>query len=64
MPSYGSQLLINGGDLGITPEALALHDELSEEVPVPILHSNGCRTGIPPGTRWACVTFFRNCRSL
>jgi len=52
MLSHGPQLLTNGGDLGITPEALTLYDELSEEVPVPILHSNGCGTGIPPGARW------------
>jgi hypothetical protein len=41
MLSHSPQLLVNGGDLGITPEALALYDELTEEVPVPILHSNG-----------------------
>ena len=58
MLSHGPQLLINGGDLGITPETLSLYDELSEEVPVPILHSNGCGTGIPAGTRWGCVTAF------
>ena len=41
MLNHGPQLLVNGGDLGITPEALSLYDELTEEVPVPILHSNG-----------------------
>ena len=41
MLSHQPQLLINGGDLGITPEAISLYDELTEEVPVPILHSNG-----------------------
>ena len=41
MLSHQPQLLINGGDLGITPEALTLYDELTREIPVPILHSNG-----------------------
>ena len=41
MLAHNPQLLINGGDLGINPEALALYDELIEDVPVPILHSNG-----------------------
>ncbi len=41
MFSHQPQLLINGGDLGIAPSALALYDKLTREVPVPILHSNG-----------------------
>ena len=41
MLDHNPQVLVNGGDLGITAEALALYDELITEAPVPILHSNG-----------------------
>ena len=41
MLEHKPQLLVNGGDLGIDSKALALYDELIEDVPVPILHSNG-----------------------
>ena len=41
MLDHNPQVLVNGGDLGITAEAIALYDELIAEAPVPILHSNG-----------------------
>jgi hypothetical protein len=41
MLAHRPQLLVNGGDLGITPEAVALYRELIGDVTVPVLHSNG-----------------------
>ena len=41
MLGHEPELLICGGDLGITPEAVALYGEVTRDVPVPILLSNG-----------------------
>ena len=41
MLSHDPQLLVCGGDLGVTPEAVALYTEITRDVPVPILLSNG-----------------------
>lgn len=41
MLSHDPKLLVNGGDLGITPEAVTLYRDLTQDVQIPILHSNG-----------------------
>ena len=41
MLSHDPQLLVCGGDLGVTPEAAALYREMTQDVPIPILLSNG-----------------------
>jgi hypothetical protein len=41
MLSHDPQVLVNGGDLGITPEAVGLYRQVTRNIPVPILHSNG-----------------------
>ena len=41
MLSHEPALLINGGDLGLTPEAVTLYREMTQDVDIPILHSNG-----------------------
>ena len=41
MLAHDPKLLINGGDLGVTPEAVALYRDLTKDVHLPILHSNG-----------------------
>jgi hypothetical protein len=52
MLSHDPQLLINGGDLGITPEAISLYQKMTRDLPVPLLMSNGnheiCSGYIPP----------------
>jgi hypothetical protein len=41
MLGHDPELLICGGDLGITPEAVTLYGELTQDITVPILLSNG-----------------------
>ena len=41
MLSHDPQLLICGGDLGVTPEAVARYTDMTRDVPVPIILSNG-----------------------
>ncbi len=41
MLSYGPQLLINGGDLGITPEAVETYHRMIQGLPIPVYHVNG-----------------------
>ncbi len=41
MLTHDPQLLINGGDLGVTQEAIDLYHDLTQDVPIPILLSNG-----------------------
>ena len=41
MLGHDPELLVCGGDLGITPEAVALYREVTQDVTVPILLSNG-----------------------
>jgi len=41
MLGHDPELLLCGGDLGITPEAVSLYREMTQDVPAPILLSNG-----------------------
>ena len=41
MLGHDPELLVCGGDLGVTPEAVALYTEVTRDVSVPILLSNG-----------------------
>ena len=41
MLAHEPEVLVNGGDLGITPAATALYAELTRDIPVPIVLSNG-----------------------
>ena len=41
MLGHEPELLICGGDLGVTPEAVSLYAEVTRDCPVPILLSNG-----------------------
>ncbi len=41
MLSHQPQVLVCGGDLGVTPEAVSLYTEMMRGVPVPVLLSNG-----------------------
>ena len=41
MLAHEPQLLVCGGDLGVTPEAVTLYREMTAGIPVPILLSNG-----------------------
>ena len=41
MLGHSLELLVCGGDLGVTPEAVDLYTEVTRDVPVPILLSNG-----------------------
>ena len=41
MLAHEPEVLVNGGDLGITPAATSLYAELTRDIPVPIILSNG-----------------------
>ena len=41
MLAHEPEVLVNGGDLGVTPEAVALYREMVRDVGIPVLHSNG-----------------------
>ena len=41
MLAHRPEVLVNGGDLGITPEAVARYGQMTRDVGVPVLHSNG-----------------------
>ncbi len=41
MLGHDPELLVCGGDLGVTPEAVDLYTDVTRDVPVPILLSNG-----------------------
>ena len=41
MLAHEPEVLVNGGDLGITPAATSLYAELIRDIPVPIILSNG-----------------------
>ena len=41
MLAHRPEVLVNGGDLGVTPEAVELYRSMTRGVGVPLLHSNG-----------------------
>ena len=41
MLSHDPEFLINGGDLGIEPEAIAFYNDLTRDLPIPLLMCNG-----------------------
>ncbi len=41
MLAHDPQVLVNGGDLGITPDAISLYADMTRDLAVPILLSNG-----------------------
>ena len=55
MLAHQPEALVNGGDLGVTTEALAQYAQVMERVSVPVLLSHGnhemCSGYLPRGTR-------------
>lgn len=41
MLAHDPALLVNGGDLGVTPKAVSLYREMTKGLGLPLLHSNG-----------------------
>jgi hypothetical protein len=62
MLAFEPQLMINGGDLGVTPQAVETYHQMIKGVPIPIYQVNGnheiCNGSLTPETAGKCSSHF------